>query len=215
MTSPLSVISAGNFFTGLIFEYSSLGWPGTTAAGTNSILSIRPSSIAAMRTLRANGEAGENVSFIWYSLKNARARIHPSLRAKRSNPEGREGRRDCFVAESVIGRAFARPVGSSQRRRRIWRSRRDDFLPLLAETFDAEGDHVAGVEEFRRLHARADTGRRARGDDVTRQQREKLRDVRNALRHGEDHRRCRPGLTALAVDIEPHRQLLHIRYLVL
>jgi hypothetical protein len=27
-------------------------------------LSISPSSIAAMRTLRANGEAGENVSFI-------------------------------------------------------------------------------------------------------------------------------------------------------
>src|SRR6202051_3226398 len=64
MTSPLSRISAGSFFTGLIFEYSSLGWPGTTVAGTNSILSIRPSSIAAMRTLRANGEAGENVSFI-------------------------------------------------------------------------------------------------------------------------------------------------------
>src|SRR5712675_287653 len=47
-----------------ICEYSSLGWPGTTVVGTNSILSIRPSSIAAMRTLRANGEAGENVSFI-------------------------------------------------------------------------------------------------------------------------------------------------------
>ena len=30
----------------------------------NSILSIRPVSIAAMRTLRANGEAGEKLSFI-------------------------------------------------------------------------------------------------------------------------------------------------------
>src|SRR5712675_468004 len=47
-----------------ICEYSSLGWPGTTVVGTNSILSIRPSSIAAMRTLRANGEAGEKVSFM-------------------------------------------------------------------------------------------------------------------------------------------------------
>ena len=64
MTSPLSRISAGSFFSGVICEYSSLGWPGTTVAGTNSILSIRPSSIAAMRTLRANGEAGENVSFM-------------------------------------------------------------------------------------------------------------------------------------------------------
>jgi hypothetical protein len=31
----------------------------------NSILSIRPVSIAAMRTFRANGEAGEKVSFIF------------------------------------------------------------------------------------------------------------------------------------------------------
>src|ERR1700712_1283705 len=64
MTSPLSRIRTGNFFSGVIFEYSSLGWPGVTAAGTNSILSIRPVSIAAMRTLRANGEAGEKVSFM-------------------------------------------------------------------------------------------------------------------------------------------------------
>src|SRR5712671_1054935 len=69
MTSPLSRISAGNFFKGVICEYASLGWPGATVVGTNSILSIRPSSIAAIRTLRANGEAGENVSFIGLSLK--------------------------------------------------------------------------------------------------------------------------------------------------
>jgi hypothetical protein len=37
----------------------------------------------------------------------------PSLRAKRSNP-GPQTRLDCFVVEPVIGRAFARPVGSSQ-----------------------------------------------------------------------------------------------------
>jgi len=39
---------------------------------------------------------------------------NPSLRAKRSNPWGNEARMDCVVAEPVIGRAFARPVGSSQ-----------------------------------------------------------------------------------------------------
>ncbi len=33
--------------------------------------------------------------------------------AKQSMPPREEGM-DCFVAESVIGRAFARPVGSSQ-----------------------------------------------------------------------------------------------------
>src|SRR5580704_3243921 len=78
MTSPLSRIRTGSFFNGVIFEYSSLGWPGATAAGTNSILSIRPVSIAAMRTLRANGEAGEKVSFMsffpWEMLDHAVAR---------------------------------------------------------------------------------------------------------------------------------------------
>src|SRR5258706_12257447 len=64
MTSPLSVISAGSFFTGLMREYSSLGWAGARGVGINSILSIRPSSIAAMRTFRANGEPGEDGSFI-------------------------------------------------------------------------------------------------------------------------------------------------------
>jgi hypothetical protein len=55
----LSRISTGSFFSGVIRVYSSLGCAGATAVGTNSILSISPSSIAAMRTLRANGEAGE------------------------------------------------------------------------------------------------------------------------------------------------------------
>src|SRR6185369_2196958 len=69
MTSPLSRISTGSFFSGVIFEYSSLAWPGATVAGVNSILSISPVSIAAMRTFRANGEAGEKVSFILLFLR--------------------------------------------------------------------------------------------------------------------------------------------------
>jgi hypothetical protein len=36
------------------------------------------------------------------------------LRAKRSNPSSYTGDMDYFVAEPVIGRAFARPVGSPQ-----------------------------------------------------------------------------------------------------
>src|SRR6266702_1118312 len=203
MISPLSVISAGSFFTGLMREYSSLGWPGTTVVGRNSILSIRLSSIAAMRTLRANGEVGENASFIECPLENTRTAIRPSLRAKRSNPAGRKGRLNCFVATLLAMTGVYSAL------------RRDDFLPLFAEAFDPERDHVADVEEFRRLHARADTGRRARSDDVARQQRHKLRDVGNAFRHGEDHGRGRSGLTALAVDVEPHRQFLHVRYLIL
>ena len=67
MTSPSSRISTGNFFSGVIFEYSSFGSPTFTVTGTNWILSIRPSSIAAIRTFRAKGEAAEKVSFIFWS----------------------------------------------------------------------------------------------------------------------------------------------------
>src|SRR6185437_14497651 len=95
-------------------EYSSFACPGTTVAGTNSILSIRPSSIAAIRTLRANGEAGEYVNFIRKILEirskgNFRhpeeralcARLegwqppnrHPSRLAKMARPQDDECRR--------------------------------------------------------------------------------------------------------------------------
>jgi hypothetical protein len=58
-----------------------LGWPGTTVVGTNSILSIKPSSIAAMRTLRANGEAGEKVSFMFAfpGFVRRRAGLDPAI----------------------------------------------------------------------------------------------------------------------------------------
>src|ERR1700688_3034749 len=94
-------------------------------------------------------------------------------------------------------------------------SRSYDFLPLFAEPFDAERDHVADVEKFRRLHAHADPGRRAGRDDVARHQRQDLREVGNDLLYTENHGCGRPGLAALAVDVGPHRQLLHVRDLVL
>src|SRR6266481_6243904 len=101
MTSPLSVISAGSFFTGLMREYSSLGCAGARVVGINSILSIRPSSIAAMLTLR--------------------------------------DARECALLRVTVRMCL----------------RRDDFLALFAEPLDAERDHVADIEEFRRLHAGA------------------------------------------------------------
>jgi hypothetical protein len=45
-----------------------LAVPGATVAGVSSILSISPSSIAAMRTLRAKGDAAEKESFIGNNL---------------------------------------------------------------------------------------------------------------------------------------------------
>src|SRR6185369_12342175 len=84
-----------------------------------------------------------------------------------------------------------------------------------AKPLDAQGDHVTDVEELRRLHPGTNARRRARGDDVTWPQRHELRDVGNALRHREDHGCGRSGLAALAVDVEPHRELLHVRYFIL
>src|SRR4051794_4524979 len=98
MTSPLSRISTGNFFSGVIFEYSSLAWPGATVAEVNSILSIRPVSIAAIRTFRAKGEAGGKASFMefpgqqtlnWIARHCERSEAIHCLRAL--------GKMDCFV----------------------------------------------------------------------------------------------------------------------
>src|SRR5215469_16752420 len=95
------------------------------------------------------------------------------------------------------------------------RSRLDNLLALLAETLDAERHHVADIEELRRLHAGADAGRRAGGQNVAGQQRQELRDVGYAFGDWEDHGRGRAGLPALAVDVEPHREGLSVRNLVL
>src|SRR6266446_4337498 len=214
MTSPLSVTSAGSLFTGLMREYSSLGWAGARVVGISSILSIRPSSIAAMRTFRANGEPGENASFIGYSFffrhcePTGRRKAPPDDRLREAiHRAAKEG----WIASSLALLAMTRLAMHSARRI----SSRDDFLPLFAEPLDAERDHVADIEEFWRLHAGTDARRRAGGDDVARQQRQELRDVGNAFRHRKDHGGSRSGLTALAVDIEAHRQFLHVRYLVL
>src|SRR5579883_3597941 len=50
-------------------------------------------------------------------------------------------------------------------------SRRDDLLALLAQSLDTERHDVADVEVLRRLHAGADAGRRASGQDVAGKQR--------------------------------------------
>src|ERR1700754_2117686 len=129
ITSPLLRISTGSFFSGWIFEYSSLGVPGATAAGVNSILSISPSSIAAMRTLRANGEAGEKVSFMacpsviqTWQHRHCEERSDEAIQSLPDSGLLRFARNDGGVASVT--------------------SRRDDLLALLAETVDAERDDI-------------------------------------------------------------------------
>src|SRR5476651_1561327 len=85
---------------------------------------------------------------------------------------------------------------------------RDDALALLAESRDAEGDHVAGLQVMRRLHAEAHAGGRARGDDVAGEQRHELADVGDEARAAEDHGARAAALALLAVHVEPHVEQL-------
>src|SRR6476661_6234610 len=114
---------------------------------------------------------------------------------------------DCFASLAMTWSAVTARTKTTLRL--------DDLLALLAEALDAERDDVADIEILRRLHAGADAGRGAGRDDVAGQQRHELRDVGDALRHRKNHGRGRPGLAALAVDVEPHRQFLHVGYFVL
>src|SRR5262249_55530938 len=89
------------------------------------------------------------------------------------------------------------------------------LLALLAQAFDAERDHVARLQEPRRLLALADTRRRPSGDHVAGMEHKNLEQVGEEIFAVEDHGRGRAGLHALAVDVEPHRERLRPRHLVL
>src|SRR6266567_2182735 len=91
-----------------------------------------------------------------------------------------------------------------------------DLLPLLAQPLDAERDDVAGLEEFRLgLHAEPDAGRRAGDDDIARLHDEILRAGPDDMPAVENHRRGVAALAFLAVDVEPHVELLRILDFVL
>src|SRR5713226_1844305 len=62
-----------------------------------------------------------------------------------------------------------------------------DLAALLAQALDAEADDVAGLQEFRRLLALSDPGRRAGRDHVARLEHHELRHVGDDMRDGEDH----------------------------
>src|SRR5262245_49809703 len=89
--------------------------------------------------------------------------------------------------------------------------RADDFLPLLTELVDAKRHDIARFEKHRRgLHAKADAGRRASDNNVAGLHHKELRTVPDEVLAAEDHG---PGISALpllAVDVEPHVQILRI-----
>src|SRR5262245_3121758 len=93
---------------------------------------------------------------------------------------------------------------------------RHDLLALLSEFFDTERDNVARLQEHRsRLHAKRNTRRRAGDDNVARFHHEELRAVPDKMFAAEDHRTRIAALTALAIHVEPHVQVLRILDFVL
>src|SRR5580693_1812024 len=89
------------------------------------------------------------------------------------------------------------------------------LLLLLAEPIDPQRHHIAGLQERRRLHAQPDARRRAGDDDVARLQDEILRAAPDDVAAVEDHGRGVAALAFLAIDVEPHVQLLRVLDLVL
>src|SRR5262249_44473711 len=90
------------------------------------------------------------------------------------------------------------------------------LLALLAQAVDPQRHHVAGLEIFRlRLHAERYARRRAGDDDVARLQHEVLRAIPDQVAAIEDHGLGIAALALLAVDVEPHVEVLRIFQLVL
>src|SRR5262249_3954387 len=107
--------------------------------------------------------------------------------------------------------ASHKPITSATRLASALPLGRHDLLPLLAKPFDPERDHVAGFEEFRlRLHAEPNAGRGAGDDDVARLHDEILRAGPDDFPAIENHGRGFAALAFLAVDVEPHLEILRV-----
>src|SRR3954468_11253061 len=140
-----------------------------------------------------------------YSFANLRGRNHSA------HPAARRSRSRC---RSIATRAAMAQRGRSKCREhtrargtipvRLRGRVSDDALLLLAEPGDRQPHDVAGLEEHRRLHAEAHAGWRTRRDDVARQKRHVVADVRNDLRHVEHHGARVAALHHLAVHLEHH-----------
>ena len=83
----------------------------------------------------------------------------------------------------------------------ILKFERHDGLALFAQAGDTERDHVALLQEGRRLHAHANARWCASANDITGLERHELADVADDLGGTENHGLGRTGLHALAVDL--------------
>ena len=143
MTSPLSRISTGSFFSGVMREYSSLAWPGATVGGHEFDLVDQPgldrgdANLAGERRGGGEGEFHEmsydrydDEPFSGSSLRGAKQRSNPVSAARYGM--------DCFAS-------LGNDLGCRRGARAL---RRDDLLALFAEALDAERDDVADIEDI-------------------------------------------------------------------
>src|SRR5690349_11830478 len=154
-------------------------------------------------------------------ISSARRAARP-MTCSASSPAKAPARPKCtrptphFATRSPPGRGFPpQRCCSRGKARRKLPLRRHHLLPLLAELLDAERDDVAGFEKARWLHAETDARRRAGDDHVARLHDEILRARPNDVAAIEDHGRGVAALAFVAVDVEPHVEVLRILDLVL
>ena len=86
---------------------------------------------------------------------------------------------------------------------------------LSSQTFDAEFDHIASFQETLWLHAEADSGRGAGGDNISGMQGHELAEIGNDMGNAIDHGLAGAVLHRLAIDLQPHAEVLRIGYFVL
>src|SRR5437764_1362376 len=90
----------------------------------------------------------------------------------------------------------------------------DEALVLLAEAFDRQPHRVAWPEEFRRLEAGADAGRRPGRDHVARIERHEMADIADDVVDAKDQVGSVAVLPPLAIDLGPQLQLARVGHLV-
>ena len=81
-------------------------------------------------------------------------------------------------------------------------------LPLLAETFNAKQDDVAGAEVDQGFLAKYDSGGRSGGDDVTGLEAHEAARAADEVGHAEDRGAGGPVLMAVPIDFKPHGEIL-------
>src|SRR5450631_20397 len=84
-------------------------------------------------------------------------------------------------------------------------------LVLFSQSFDSEPHLIAGLQIVRRFLSHAYTGRSSCRNDVARLQTHEAAEIADEMRYAEDHGASRSVLIVMAVDFQPHLEILRVR----